>query len=174
MNAFRLLRLVLWGIVLAACLVVVALNYAVSRSTSSQDVQAIADEADAYTTIRQQLIAPKLLAAAKTTDYSTLVDAELIDSALSDSFSEQQLKKLLRPATESLALWLDSRRPDATFSVDASSQLAEFRSSFTTQLSARYMALPDCTYLNTYEDAQRLVCKSPYVTEEDVLSLIHI
>lgn len=169
MKAFTLLRLMIWSIILTICIVVVASNFIVSQTVlDKHKLEAAAKKGDVYPVIRSQLLAPHILAAAKESDYSALVDEQLVNESVSKVFDDNTLEKLFSPALDSFSAWLNSKQPDASFTIDAQDEMKILSTNLTDKIVARIMNLPDCTYRNSLKDVENGVCKSIYVTQDEL------
>lgn len=169
MKVLTLLRLMIWSLVLAICIVVVTSNYIVSQTIlDKHNLQTAAKKGNVYSTVRNQLLAPHILATAKESDYAALVDAKLVNESAAKVFDDATLEKLFSPAVDSLSAWLNSKQPDASFTIDAHEQMERLSTTLTDKVVTRIMALPDCTYRNSLKDIENGVCKSVYVTEDEL------
>ncbi|KKW01535.1 MAG: hypothetical protein UY35_C0027G0010 [Candidatus Saccharibacteria bacterium GW2011_GWC2_48_9] len=169
MKTLTILRLTLWGIVVSACAAIIVLYFATSQTLLNQTrLEAVAREGNVYKTIRDDMITPQLLALAKDSGYSSILDDDSVRSAVKKSFADDALETQLQPAMVSVGRWLNSQEEVPTFTIDITKPIGVFVNTTADELSARYMQLPECTYLNLYEDAQNGVCKTPGATPEQV------
>lgn len=169
MKFFRIIRLSIWCVLLAACIAIVILNYTVSHITSdAKTLQKITGQAHTYTIVRHDIIAPRILAEAQDAGYGNLVDARLVQAAVDKSFSDSTLDTLLVPATESMANWLSSRQPDASFRIDVRRQLTTLTDLLATSIASKIADQPVCTYLNTTSDVATGLCRLSSVTGQDI------
>jgi len=169
MKTLTILRLTLWGIVVSACAAIIVLYFATSQTLLNQSrLEAIAREDNVYKTIRDDMITPQLLSLAQESGYSSILDDDLVRSAVKKSFADDALETQLRPAVVSVGRWLNSQEEVPTFTIDITEPIGVFVNTIADELSTRYIQLPECTYLNLYEDAQNGVCKTPGATPEQV------
>lgn len=114
------------------------------------------------------MLKPRLLEEARNAGYESLVDEATVSGALATSFSDAELRQLFTPATASLAAWLNSKQPDASFSVDARRQFDALTTQLSERLSAKMMALPACGFRNTMADIAQGVCRPPFSTQDEL------
>jgi hypothetical protein len=169
MNVLATIRRILWSIILAACITVCSLYLVVSNVLlSGNNLQKITKESSITQTIRDDVLLPRVLESAKSSQYSTLLDEKTVTKAFQDSISTDDLSKKLTPAVDALQEWLNSKRPDVTFSIDTSDLADRFASKLSAAVSAKIKALPACNYTNTTVDAESGVCRSPFVSQTEL------
>ncbi|MBH2008006.1 hypothetical protein I8H83_05380 [Candidatus Saccharibacteria bacterium] len=168
MRLFRAVRLTLWTILLGGCIATGVLYLSIDKSTDAAHLESIARQANTYDIVRDNLLTPKILAEAQGAGYGSLIDKQVVSQAVAVSFDDTALEQLLNPATQSLANWLGSRQPDATFSIDASKQFARLTSLLADKISTKMMTAPNCTYFNSLADVTHGVCKIPGIAQEEL------
>lgn len=169
MKFFKIIRLSLWSIIVATCITIILLNYSLSRVTGDPaTLRKIARSADTYEIVRSDILTPRILKEAQDAGYGDLVNTKIVQTAVDKSFNDDNLDKLLIPATESMANWLSSKQPDATFRVDARQQLTELTDSLAAEITAKMLAQPACTYRSTLTEVATGQCRVPTLGEKDI------
>lgn len=168
MRIFRAFRLTLWSILLGVCIATGVLYISIDKTTDAAHLKSIARQANTYSIVRDDLLTPKILVEAKNAGYDSLIDEQMVTQAVAVSFDDAALEQLLDPATQSLANWLGSMQPDASFSIDASAQFARLTSLLADKISAKMVAAPNCTYRNSLDDITNGICKIPLITQEEL------
>lgn len=171
MKFFKSIRLGLWCILVAICIAVVVLNYSISKVVSdATTLRKIARSANTYEIVRNNILTPRILKEAQDAGYNDLVDKKIVQTAVDKSFTDDNLDTLLVPATESMANWLGSKQPDATFRIDAKQQLTELTDSLASEITAKMLAQPACTYRSTLTEVATGQCRVPTLTEKEIRS----
>lgn len=174
MSVFQGIRLSIWGVLLAACLVVVNLYSAASHTVlTTQGLEEIAHKSNAYQHIRDDIITPRAVEAMGT--YTAILPRENLAVIIKETLPDTKLDQLASPVITSTRDWLDSKQPDIRFSIDTH----ELRDTFTTKLTEtankNLENLPACTSGNTLTDIVNAICRTPYIsvaTQQDMLSRI--
>lgn len=171
MKIFAAFRLIMWCLVIALTLAVVILNYVTTQIVNNPPkLQSIARESNTYEIIRDDILSPRILKEAQDAGYGTLVDQKSVQRAVDTAFDDKSLDRLLRPATESMADWLANKQPDASFTVDASKQLATLTDILSAKITANILTQPSCTFANTPGDAAVGRCRVASLSEEGIRS----
>ncbi|QHN42327.1 hypothetical protein GII36_00440 [Candidatus Mycosynbacter amalyticus] len=169
MKFFKIVRLSLWCVIIASCIAIITLNYSITKVVSdASSLRKITRSANTYEIVRGDILTPRILAEAQDTGYGALVDEKVVRTAVDKSFDDDNLDKLLVPATESMANWLGSKQPDATFRVDAQQQLTELADSLAAEMTAKILAQPICNYTNTSADIATGQCRLSILSEKEI------
>lgn len=169
MKTLMVLRLAVWSILLSLCVTIIAAYFVTSQTLLNQSqLTKIARDSDIYTTIRDDAITPQLVSLVNDAGYSNLVEEALVSDAVKKSFADDTLETLLQPALVSFGHWLDSKEAKPEFTIDVSKPLQTFTTTVADEWAQAYMTLPECTYLNSYEDIERAICRVPGTTPEQL------
>ena len=167
MNVFTLLRLGIWSVLLAGCLVLCGIYWTVqSTLLTSANLHTIVQQSALSETVRRDILLPRVLQATQGSDYAALLDNAMVTAAFDAALPSHKLDAQLTPATEAIAKWLNSTEPTVTFSIDMSSLSHDFAAALATKANDKLASLAPCTYQNTLADAQTGVCRSERVTKE--------
>ncbi len=173
MNAFTTLRRAVWSIILALCIVVMTLYFSLSQVLlSAPTLERIAAESNLAQTLRNEVILPKIINHAKTSQYAALLDEATITKVFNQTIPSAALEQEIAPVAVSLQRWLDSKEPDVTFSIDTGELSTRFANQLAQVASDKIAALPRCTVNNTISDAQNAVCRSGFVSQAVVVQTV--
>lgn len=173
MKLFALLRLAAWGCILVLCSVVVMSNYIVSQTALNKHaLQSAALNGGVYPAIRSELLAPRILAAARESSYSTLITTDTVNKTVDQVFDDAALEKMFAPALDSMSEWLDSKQPDVSFSLDASAQMKHLSEALADAIVSHASSLPDCTYRNSFRDIENGICRSTLLSDDALRQIV--
>lgn len=173
MNVFRIIRLSLWAMILAACATVAIGYLAFSQAfLSKEGLTKIVEQSHLAETARTDILLPRLLATTRSSDYSTLLDDKTVTDAFNEALPKEALNAKLEPAVNALHLWLNSKEPSVAFSIDMTDLSNNFANKLSEKINAKVAALPTCTARNTLADAENAVCRSPFITKETLMNQI--
>lgn len=171
MKVLKLIRLSIWCALIAACISIIVLHLSISQVVSEpSQLRKIARQANTYEIVRSDILTPRILKEAQDAGYAELIDKPVVQKAVDKSFSDENLDTLLVPATESMANWLGSKQPDATFSIDASKQLTVLTDTLAAEITAKMLELPPCSFRNTLSDVATGKCLVPGLEEKEIRS----
>lgn len=172
MKVWRGFTLTVWVIVLTL-MAGFFMQYR-ALQTSVLDAQTVKTElakSGIYEELRDTILLDKLTtnAAERYPGSSTIVDAPLLRSVLSEALPADEVKKRVEPAVDALYRWLDSKEPEISFSIDLSDRTEVFYRALEVQLGKKVAALPSCgDYRYPPEDAVLVDgCLPVYVTAEE-------
>lgn len=167
MNIFKGIRLGIWSIILAACIVIGGLYLAVSQTfLTTKSLNTIVADSKLSETVRSEVLLPKVLQTTRASDYAILLDDKTVTTAFNEAVSTDVLNKKLEPAVDSLQKWLNSKEPTVDFSISMADLDDNFAKKLSTKVNEKYSSLPSCTLRNTLADAESGVCRSSLVTKE--------
>lgn len=165
MNIFKIVRLVVWGALVAICIVITCLYLAINQTFLTRDgLTTVVKESRVADTVRSEILLPKILQTTRASDYSTLLDDKTVTEAFNSAVSTEVLTKKLQPAVDSLQKWLNSEEPKIVFSIDMSDLSDTFAATLADKVNTKVASLPRCTAQNTIAQAESGVCRSTVIT----------
>lgn len=173
MTIFKAVRLSIWGIIFASGITVAGIYLALSQTIlTTNGLQKIAADSQIASSIRKDIITPKVLQATQSYEYTALLDDTTVTDAINETFTDAVLAKKIEPAITSLHDWLDSKVPAITFSLSTSDLTASFSQTLAKKVIKNYQAAPTCTIQNTRAEALAGECRSPFITDESLTTEI--
>lgn len=173
MRTFAIIRLALWSVLLGACLVVVLLYFTLANTVlDTKKLSTAAQQSDIYSTIRTDIITPRIVDAVQSTDYGTVADTAMVSSVVNQVFTDAKVETAFKPAVSSLQQWLDSKQSSVDFTLSVDTEMKDFTKALSAKVAAKIATLPACTYLNSYDDAFNGTCKTPDLAPADYEKLI--
>lgn len=174
MNIFKGIRLGIWSIILAACVVIGGLYLAVSQTfLTTQSLNRIVAESQLSETVRSDVLLPKILQTTRASDYAALLDDNTVTAAFNEAVSTEVLNKKLEPAVDSLQKWLNSKEPTVDFSISMADVSDSFAEKLANKVNDKYASIPSCTLRSTLADAESGICRSSLVTKEALAQKIN-
>lgn len=174
MNIFAHIRRFIWAILLAAC-VAIGCGYLIFSQTflSSQGLTHILEQSRLAETVKNETLLPKILANARSSSYSPLLDDALVTSAFNATVTTEALNTKFAPAIDALQLWLNGKQPAIQFTISLADLSNSFAGKLAEGMGTKIDVLPQCTRQNTLADIKNLACRPPGITGQTFRVAIH-
>lgn len=157
MRVFAAIRLIIWALLLGICVTIVAVYFCLAQTfLQPKNIKAWADQSHLGTTIRDTIIAPKIIDninATQPSARSLLTDA-VIKKSLTQTLTNQDIDHRLQPALQSFSAWLDSAKETPTLTINTEGVSTAFIKHIADNVNANLHAAKKCTSNNSYNDVE--------------------
>lgn len=166
MSIFKITRLAIWSLLLALCIVIGSIYLTVQQEFLSSDgLKKLTAQSNIPSTVRNDVLAPKVYAAVQQSDMASFIDRQSVNRIVEQVASDQVLTQKMSPAFTSLEEWMNGYRTDIDFSIKTSDLVDTIATQLTDAAVATYVTLPTCTIRNTQSAIQDRTCRSVLVSE---------
>lgn len=166
MKILKILRLSIWSLLLALCVVIGGAYLAIQQNLLSSDgLKNVTAQSNIPATVRDDILTPKVYAAVQQSDMAAFIDKSAVERIVGEVANDEVLTQKMSPAFVSLEEWINGNRTDVDFTIDIADTVTAIAGKLTDTAVATYQALPACTLRNTQSDAQSGTCRPATVTE---------